>query len=198
MRRLSPFVFLAAAGLILSIPLDEASAAGRGHGFGGKGLGFAGKGFGGRGFAGRGHFGGHRHGFRGNRTWLSHDGRVGRGAVFGGFWPGYGGYYDDAYGGRQMLIQQNVATSATSYPTVLDLPGSTGIRSEPAAQPVIYVIKSAASGRDEAPLVRKGSRDRPGAKLLAMKPGREVATTGSVASGGNGPRIIEVTARRGL
>jgi hypothetical protein len=75
------------------------------------------------------------------------------------------------------------------------MPGSTGIRSESAAQPVIYVIKGPET-RHEPVLMRKGSRDRPGAKMLAVNPGREVAT-GSAPTA-SGPRIVEVTARRGL
>jgi hypothetical protein len=112
--------------------------------------------------------------------------------LFGGFAPGY---FDNGYGGQQPLyIQQNVATSANAY-SIVDMPGSTGIRSEPAAQPVIYVIKGPET-RHEPVLMRKGSRDRPGAKMLAVNPGREVAT-GSAPTA-SGPRIVEVTARRGL
>ena len=180
MRRLSPFVFVAAASLILCTSADDAAAGARGHGFGKSA---------GRHFAGR-HFGGHRHGFRHSRSF--HHGRFGRGALFGGFAPGY---FDNGYGGQQPLyIQQNVATSANAY-SIVDMPGSTGIRSEPAAQPVIYVIKGP-EARHEPVLMRKGSRDRPGAKMLAVNPGREVAT-GSAPTA-SGPRIVEVTARRGL
>jgi hypothetical protein len=188
MRRLLPFVVLAAFSLILSTVPDEAAAGGRGHGFSGKG---------GRGhFLGRHH--GFRHGFRGHHGFHRHHGpfhagKFGHGALFGGFWPG--NPYD-GFGGQPLSIQ-NIANSSASNMTVVDLPGSTGIRSEPAAQPVIYVIRGAES-RHEPPLMRKGSRERPGAKMLAVHPGREIAVTGSAAPSPSGPRIVEVRARRGL
>jgi hypothetical protein len=185
MRRLSPFAALAAFSLILSAAPDDAAAGGRGHGFAGKG--------------GRAHFSGRHHGFRhglhrGHRFGSHHGrfhGRFRHGPLFAGFAPGY------LDGGRPPLYIQNVANSAASNMTVLDLPGSTGIRSEPAAQPIIYVIKGP-ERRHEPPLMRKGSRERPGAKVLALNPGREVAATGSAAPHASGPRIVEVTARRGL
>jgi hypothetical protein len=188
MRRLSPFAFLAAAGLFLCTTSDDAAAGRRSHGFAGKG---------------RAHFAGHRHGgFRhglhrhhrhfGFHHGRFHHGRFGRGALFGGFWPGY---LDNGYGGQPSLyIQQNVAAG---YPTVLDLPVAMGIPSAPVAQPVVYVINGAGT-RHQPVLMRKGSRDRPGAKMLAVNPGREIGTTGSLARSASGPRIVEVTARRGL
>ncbi len=190
MRPLSPILALAAFSFVLSALPDAAAAGARGHGFA-KG--------------GRTHVAGRYHGFRPAArhhgrfgVWAPHGrhhgGKLGHGTLIGGgFWPG--GY--DGYGAPPLSVQQNVMTNVASYPTVFDMPGSTGVRSEPAAQPVIYVIKGP-ERRHDAPLVRKGSRERPGAKVLALNPGREVAATGSTAPSGPGPRIVEVTARWGL
>jgi hypothetical protein len=193
MRRLSPFVFLAASSLILCTASQDAAAGGRGHGFGAKGVHFGGhRGFRHGAFGHRRHFGFHHGRFHHGRFGFRH-GKFGHAVGFGGFWPGS---LDNGYGSPPVYVQQNVATSVAAYPTVLDLPGSTGIRSEPAAQPIVYVIRGPQT-RHEPPLVRKGSLGRPGAKVVAMNPGREIAATGSGGPSESGPRIIEVAVRRG-
>jgi hypothetical protein len=187
MRRLSPSIPTAVV-LLLVIPSLEVSAAPRSHGFKAPVRAHvAGRHFGSKhGFRHQRQFGFHQRGF--------HQPGFGRFGAVGGFWPGY---LDDGYGAQQpVYVQQNVATSVAAYPTVLDLPAVAGIRSEPAAQPVIYVIKGQGR-RAEPPLVRKGEH-RPGAKVIAV--GKEQpATTGSAAPAATGgARIVEVTARRGL
>jgi hypothetical protein len=185
MRRLSPVLALAAFSLILFAIPDDAAAAGRGHGFSGKGS--------------RAHFAGRHHGFRQHGRfgdWAPHGrhhgGKLGRGTLIGGFWPG--GY--DGFGAPPLAVQQNVMTNVASHPMVPDMPGSTGIRSEAAAQPVIYVIKGS-ERRPNAALVRKSARERLGMEVLASNPGREVERTGSISASGPGPRIVEVKGRAG-
>ena len=178
MRRLSPSLVLAAAALALASFADDASARPLGHGVRGGGKAFVHRGvrhaslhrFGHGRFAHR-HFGHHRfgHGFHG--------------AFVGSPW-----LYDDYGNGHgapvNVSVEQSVATGGYG-PSV-----STGIRSEPAAQPVIYVIRSASGPR---PLVRKG--DRGGAKVASLPGGR---TAEPSATGSLGPRIVEVTAPRGF
>ncbi|HEX8666599.1 MAG TPA: hypothetical protein VF744_21500 [Beijerinckiaceae bacterium] len=181
MRRLLPSLVLSAAALAFASFADSASAAPRaGHGFRGGGKpAFAvhrGVRHAGLHRFGHGRFAHHRfgHGFR-------------RGA-FGGAWV-YGDGYGYPYGAPvNVAVEQNVMTGGYGPPSVLDLPASTGIRTESAAQPVIYVIRSG-----PRPLMRKGSRG--GAKVASLPGGRaaEPAATGSL-----GPRIVEVTAPRGF
>jgi hypothetical protein len=167
MRRLSPFLVLAAASLILGSAASDALAAPRGHGFRGARVGFI----------------GHRHhGFRqAGLKQFRHHGRFGRAALgLGGFWPGYADGYGYGSGATNVAIQHNVANAGGyGYPSLLDLPASTGIRSEPAGQPVIYVIRS------RPRLSRHGSP-------------RRVASYAAQGGTASGPRIIEVTAPRGL
>ena len=189
MRRLSPSLVLAAAALAFASFADDASAAPRaGHGFKGGGK-----------FA----VAGHRHGFRHHPGFrhagfnrVRHHGRFGhhrfgrgfhRGA-FGSAWV-YGDGYGYGYGAPvNVAVEQSVVTGGYGPPSLLDLPASTGIRSESPAQPVIYVIRSG-----PRPLMRKGHRG--GAKVASLPGGR---TAEPAATGGLGPRIVEVSAPRGF
>src|SRR3954447_16915877 len=174
MRRLSPFLALAAASLAFGALASDASAAPRGgHGFRAGGR-----------IAAVGH---RHHVFRhAGLNRFRHHGRFARqGALAaGGFWgwPGYGDGYGSG-GATNVAFQHNVANAGGGYgyPSLLDLPASTGIRSEPAGQPVIYVIRSTPR------LSRRGQQGH----------ARFAAQSAQAAQPGSGPRIIEVTAPRG-
>ena len=176
MRRLSPFLALAAASLAFGALASDAFAAPRGgHGFRGGGR-----------IAALGH---RHHVYRHaglnrfhHHGGFGHLGRFGfhRGLGLGGLWDGP--WSGDGYGGAtNVAFQHNVANAGGGYgyPSLLDLPASTGIRSEPAGQPVIYVIRSTPR------LSRRGQQGHARFAAQAAQPG-------------SGPRIIEVTAPRGL
>lgn len=181
MRRLSPFLALAAASLAFGALASDAFAAPRGgHGFRGGGR-IAAVGHRHHGFrhAGLSRF---RHHGRFAHHGFGHHGRFGfhRALGLGGVWDGP--WSGDGYGGAtNVAFQHNVANAGGGYgyPGLLDLPASTGIRSEPAGQPVIYVIRSTPR------LSRRGQLRHPRFAAQAAQPG-------------SGPRIIEVTAPRGL
>jgi hypothetical protein len=122
-----------------------------------------------------------------------HHGRFGRFGALAGFgtWA-YGYGYGDGFGGSQVLVEQNVATGGApyGYPSLYDLPAVAGIRSEPAAAPIIYVINAPAHHHGR---VRKGEA-HPGPKILSTKDGPE--TTGAVGRSQGGPRIVEVAVPR--
>lgn len=159
MRPLSPCLVLA-AGLVLAaapgaLAGPRAHGAHAAHGFASPGA--------------RAAFLGHRPGS--HDAWLHRHHRhhrwhhrVGHLPRFGGFWPGYS---DVSYGAPPaVVVQQNVALAHPGVPEVI------GIRSAPAAAPVVYVIKG--RWRGARPLVREG-RLGPSAA---------------------GPRVVEVRARR--
>src|SRR3954464_3650487 len=119
MRRLSLFLVLAAASLAFGVLASDAFAAPRG----------------GHGFRGGGRIAvlGHRHHvFRhAGLNRFRHDGRFARHGGFGagGFWgwPGDGDGYGSG-GATNIAFQHNVANAGGSgYPSLLDLPASTGI-----------------------------------------------------------------------
>ncbi|HEX8164271.1 MAG TPA: hypothetical protein VF601_00605 [Beijerinckiaceae bacterium] len=192
MRRLSPFLVLAAAALILGPFAGDASAGPRsfGHGVRGGGkLAVAGH----RGIR---HAGLHR---LGHGRFVHH--RLGhhrfghgfhRGAFLGSPWAYVDGYGYGSGAPVNVAVEQNVVAGGHGPPGLLDLPASAGIRSESAAQPVIYVIRSG-PGR----LGRTGHGHRPGAKVVSLAAGTRAAG-GSPGPGAAGPRIVEVTAPRGL
>lgn len=176
MRPLSPFLVLA-AGLILSAAAPDAVAGPRGHGFAHGGPGRA---------AVVGHHPGFRHAWRHRHH--RHHGfhhRFRHLPRFGGFWPGYvePGYAAPA----PVYLQPDFA--ALAYPTVLDLPELTGIRSAPAAAPMIYVLGG--SGRGARPLGRKGRLDRTGAGVATVD-----GPAGFADPWETGPRIVELRTRR--
>jgi hypothetical protein len=187
MRRLSPSLVLAAAALAFTSLADNASAAPRaGHGFRGGGK-FAVVGHRGVRPVGLNRFGRFAHHRFAHHRFAHH--RFGHG--FHGAFLGSPWLYGDGYGYGapvNVAVEQTVVTGGYGPPSVLDLPASTGIRSESAAQPVIYVIRSG-----PRPLMRKGHRG--GAKVASLPGGRgaEPAATGAL-----GPRIIQVTAPRGF
>lgn len=188
MRRLSPCLALAAAGLIAFSAAPEASAGSRPHGFAGKAASRAQLGL--------------RHGSRTAAIHRlprhhRHFGHAasrrgfGFGRGLGGVWPAY--VEAAAAQSPPLFVQQNVAAGLAPYPSLLDLPAVVGIRSEePAAQPVLYVINGGAERRREPPLMRKGRLERPGAKIVS------VAGAGGPEPRAGGPRIVEVAVRRGL
>jgi hypothetical protein len=178
MRRLSPSLVLAAAALALTSFTGDASARPFGHGFRGSGKAFVHRGVR--------HAGLHRFGhgrFAHHHFGHHHFGHGFHSAFLGSPWL-YDSYGYGAGAPVNVSVEQSVAAGGYGPPV------STGIRSEPAAQPVIYVIRSGSGPR---PLVRKGDRGR--AKVASLRGGRaaEPSETGSL-----GPRIVEVTAPRGF
>lgn len=175
MRPLSPFLVLA-AGLVLPFAVSDAAAGPRAQGFA-------------HGGAGRAAMLAHRPAF--HHAWRGHHRRHGfqhrfrRLPRFGGFWPGYSEPVH--FAPSPAYARPDLA--APGYPTVLDLPELTGIRSAPAAAPVIYVLGGSGRG---ARLGRKGRLGRSGAVAFVH---------GGLAAGladpwEAGPRIVEVPTRR--
>ena len=175
MRRLSPFLALAAASLAFGALASDAFAAPRGgHGFRGGGR-----------IAALGH---RHHGFRhAGLNRFHHHGRFGHLALRLPSRPRPRGIVGRALvrrrlrrrDERRLPAQRRERGGGYGYPSLLDLPASTGIRSEPAGQPVIYVIRSTPR------LSRRGEQ-------------RHARFAAQAAQTGSGPRIIEVTAPRGL
>lgn len=152
MRSVSPCLALA-AGLVLAAAAAPAAAAGPGaHGFATP--------------AAQPAVFGHPPGFHRPRPhWRHHHRGLRHLPRFGGFWPGYP---DPRYAGPAVVVQQNVAPAYPAVPEVI------GIRSAPAAEPVVYVIKSRRRGA--RPLVREGR----------------------LVPSAAGPRIVELWAPPGL
>ena len=104
------------------------------------------------------------------------------------YWPFYG------YPSQTVVIENNAQASAyAGAPSEAELPATTGIRTEPAGSPVIYVINAARPAA--RPLMRKGAFEQPGPKIVSVHPlGTQRDDNDAVAPG---PQVVHVAVRRG-
>jgi hypothetical protein len=140
------------------------------------------------------HFDGHRfshHGFdhrRFDRHGFKHHGFKHNGFANGFFPSSY--LVGSQYPSSVTIIQQgepSTTLTTGTIPSVADLPAVTGIVSQPAAEPTVYVVNGA---RREAPaLSRRGERSG-GAKILTVDPSDAPNVAAEVST--SGPRIIHL------
>ena len=135
-------------------------------------------GFGHQGFAhqGFGHDGFKHNGFK-------HDG------FKNGFFP-YSYLQGSQYPSSVTIIQQGQGAypvTTGTIPSVADLPAVTGIASQPAAEPAIYVVNGAR--RDTSAPARRSERSS-GAKIITVGPSDAPSVPAEVSTGG--PRIIHL------
>jgi hypothetical protein len=135
--------------------------------------------FGHHGFDHRGfwHHGFNRHGFK-------HDG------FKHGFFPS-SYLVGTSYPSNVTIVEQGAPAAPLTtgtIPSVADLPAVTGIRSDPPAEPAIYVING--TGRDTSGSIRRGSARSGAAKILTVDPRDAPSVPADVSTGG--PRIIHL------
>ena len=104
----------------------------------------------------------------------------------------YGPFY--GYPSQTVVIENNAQASAyAGAPSEAELPATTGIRTEPAGSPVIYVINAARPSARR--LMRKAADEEPGPKIVPVHPlGTQQDNGEAVAAG---PRVVHVAVRRG-